>query len=159
MTDSLADALLLYERTGSLYALREINGWTSGFYMPKLSATVTQTVTTEVEIEPQLKAHLAAMVDTAIELQSQAKMLKEAIDVEKKKIFDTLELIGTDDLVIDDVKMKITRGTSTKLDLKKLYVQGITQAQIDMATVRKPKKAFVTVKHVNEPEESYDEPE
>lgn len=98
----------------------------------------------ELQLRPDVRAQLEAMISTWQELKFQEKLIAEQAGVEQSKIGKILADHGYDRVKIDDVNLEWHRGERTpkKLDVMTLLAQGVTQAQIEAATLDKPKKDY-----------------
>lgn len=105
---------------------------------------------TEVELDPEIAAVLVGRLDTYHELCAQRKILDEAIGEVKGEIGMDVLTSGYEALEIAGSKVTHVRGLTTSLDQKKLIAQGVTLAQIERATVTKPKKPYWLVTKVEE---------
>jgi len=106
----------------------------------KLTTTTEQR--TEVQLSPEVGAHLAAQLDTYHELCFQRKVLDAQIETEKEAIGATVLATGYEKLGIAKSIVTLVRGVTSKLDMAKLFAQGVTGAQVEAATVTKPKKPY-----------------
>jgi hypothetical protein len=110
---------------------------------PKQTVTTEQTVQTE--IRPEVAARLAALVSTLNEIKFEAGLLDEAMDIEKAKIFEILQTEGIDKVDVQGTGLAIVRGTSSRLDKVKFVQLGGSLAQLEAATIVKPKKPYLRV--------------
>jgi len=106
----------------------------------KLSTSIE--TRTEVELAPHTAAVLIANLDTYHDLVLQRKILDAAIDHAKETIGEMVTETGYEALAIASSKITLVRGVSSTLDKKKLLAMGVTLAQLDAATVVKPKKPY-----------------
>lgn len=108
--------------------------------MPRLS----QNQKTELELRPEVQARLNAMLDTYFAVKSQLEQEKAAIEA-----YCAEE--GVEKAKLEEASVYFSRGgTSTKLHKEKLIAQGVTLAQIEAATVTKPKKDSFTIRGKSE---------
>lgn len=107
-----------------------------------MNLTTEQTTRTEVQLAPEVGARLAASLDTYHELVTEKKILEAAIEVEKAAIGAVVLATGYEALGIANSRITYVRGVTTTLDKGKLIAQGVTLAQIEMATTTKPKKPY-----------------
>lgn len=106
---------------------------------------VTQTQTTEVELNTAIKEHLIGTLDTIKELVFQVEAINHQIDIEYLTVQSILEDAGVKKLNVNGTPISIVEGTTSRLDKKKLIAQGITQAMIEAATTTKPKKPYLLI--------------
>lgn len=112
--------------------------------MPKLTTELDTAVTLEPELSPELHARLEGSV-------LMHATLKDMIDTERATMQAILEEAGVSKAAVDGYTVSITSGgTSASLDKKKLVALGCTEAMIAMATTRKPKKSYLTVRKAGE---------
>lgn len=112
-----------------------------------------QTQTVEPEAAPTTEATLAvdlrATLDLNLDCLEKIRAGMVELEAQEAEVLGTLqavlETIGTDKIVFRGVPVQIIRGTSSKLDWKKLYALGVTEAMKQQATTTKPKKAYVLV--------------
>lgn len=117
----------------------------------KLSQTVESAVATEITVSPELLQKIESSL-------AMYDMYRQALDAEKTLINALLDEAGIKKVEAGDHVVYITAGgTSSSLDKKKLIAQGVTDAMIDAATTRKPKKPYMTIRKKSEKTESGDE--
>ena len=114
--------------------------------MPKLATEQT------IQIAPELQLELEAKLSTIELLLTDLDALQEQIDAEYKKFGAELDLH-------DLTKFKASNGTSaywnrggvsSRLVKEKLIAQGVTLAQIEAATVTKPKRDSFTIRRAKD---------
>jgi hypothetical protein len=110
--------------------------------MSKLETTIT----TEVEIAPEVQAHLAGVLSTYTDLKMQIDALTSQLDTEKAVIKLILEDAGVDSVKAFGYSLSIVKGTTSTLDKAKLKAQGVTEAMLLAATTVKPKKPYLSVR-------------
>lgn len=113
--------------------------------MPRLQTTVEATTTTEVELKPSVRRKLLAELRAYASLKEQRDALSEQMDTKKVAIGAIREATGEQSIALEGFKVTEVRGVSSKLDKKKLLLQGVTMAQIEAATTTSPKKPYELV--------------
>lgn len=93
---------------------------------------------------------LAPVLDTIAMLKEQRLVISELIDAETARVMDAMEEDAVESATIKDWSLAIVRGTTTKLNTLKLFAMGVTQAQLDDATERRPKKPYVRIGRVGQ---------
>lgn len=112
--------------------------------------TATTTVTTEVKLSPVLRKKVLAELKLFAELQTQQKVLAQAIRHGKDIIQRLFEGAGEMDalvqgVVADGFKMKYVTGTRTILDKGKLIDLGVTVEMLEEATIEKPTASYLKI--------------
>jgi hypothetical protein len=110
--------------------------------MPKVAPTVMTTTTQEVELKPALRRKLLTELEAYADLQMQEKLIRSAMDEHKAEITKLREMTGENSLSLEGFKTTWVTGTTSSLDKKKLIALGVTMAQIEEATVTKPRRGF-----------------
>jgi hypothetical protein len=98
-----------------------------------------------VIIAPKLRRRLLLDCKAYAGLKAQAADIKADMDALNASIESTREEIGETSVGLEGFKVTRVFGTTSKLDHKKLKAQGVTDAQIEAATVITPKKAYTLV--------------
>lgn len=111
--------------------------------MPKLATVTAQS--TEVTVEPKLRKRLVLGFKVYAGLKAELDALQAACDTAKAEIEACRVLVGVNSVAVDGFKATRVEGTTSRLDYKKLKAQGVTDAQIEAATVVTPKKPFTKV--------------
>lgn len=106
----------------------------------------------EVDLPADVAAHLVAQLGTYYELVDQRKILEFQIDALRNTIGIDVFTSGYEALQIAGSKVTLVRGVTNTLDKLKLYAQGVTQAQVERATVTKPKKPYWKITAAGEEE-------
>ena len=160
LTPSEEAAYALYARVkGTRFeeaALREINGWGSGYfkpedYVPRMSQTTEAKAAAETVIAPEVVARIEPILATYNELLLQRDLLDAQMDAEKQTIRDVLEEHGMARCKIAGQPIYIDRGTSTKIDWSRmLEIHGVTKAMKEDCTIRKPKKSSLVIRQAGE---------
>lgn len=113
---------------------------------PRVTAAPTiqvqATTTHTIKLQPTLKRKLLTELRAYAELDQQVKAIKHARDKHKDAVRTLRESTGEGSLTIEGFRITDVTGVSSTLDKKKLIAQGVTLAQIEAATVTKPKKAY-----------------
>ncbi len=105
----------------------------------------------ELELSPTIRRTLEACLSTYATLTADAKLLQEQADLEKSKIGKLLADHGYDRVKTDEFSLTWVRGSTTsKLEPNKLIAQGVTLAQLDAATVTKPRKDYFQIRGKSE---------
>lgn len=114
----------------------------------QLAAKSTPTVTTtkQVKLAPQLKKKLLVAMKEHAAIAAQIKVLEFAKKGKRDKVEDILvNEIGEESLSIDGYKATFISPIKTRLDKAKLIAQGVTMAQIEMATITTPGKSYTKI--------------
>lgn len=111
---------------------------------------VTTTVTTEITLTPALRKRALAELKLFAELQTQQKVLTQAMRKGKDIIQRLFEGAGEFDVlvqgvVLDGFKMKYVTGTRTILDKGKLIDLGVTVEMLEEATIEKPNAPYLKI--------------
>lgn len=129
--------------------------------MPKLTQTITAKATTTtvqaVSLRPRLRAELLNELRSYAVLKVEGDALQIAMDAHKARVREIRETTGEKGFEIEGFKITDVTGTSSRLDRKKLLKLGVTLAQIEEATVTKPKKSYEKITLPNEVDQSYEE--
>lgn len=112
--------------------------------MAKLQTTVT--ASTDVEIEPALRQKLVKRLAIFAKLDAEYELAKAKRDKEKLNIEGYFEQTEAKSIELEGLAT-ITRveGVTSSLDKKLFVQQGGTLAQLENATVTKPKKAYTLI--------------
>jgi hypothetical protein len=137
------------------FYLRRADLYREELNMPRQSQTQKTEAQPEIvaTLSPDAQIRVEAQLDTIKELKLQQDLIKQQMEIEKSVIFEILEDERVPKYESDGLVCKIVRGTSTKLNKLKLFAMGVTQAQLDDATDRKPKKPYLDVRAVGEKHE------
>lgn len=110
-----------------------------------------------LNLSPMQKEYLSAALSTYANLKFDVDALTHQMEIEKLTIGKVLEEAGIDKAALDEFNLCWVRGaTTSKLDIKKLIAQGVTMAQIEMATTVKPKKVHFRISGKSErPDDEY----
>lgn len=113
---------------------------------PDLESTTKQLA--ELDLAPRVVATIEARLSTYALLKSDLDVLKRQVDAEHDEIGRMFAEEGvTNARSATGAVLYWTRGARTRrLDLTKLIAQGVTTAQIEAATVDKPKKDAFTIR-------------
>lgn len=104
------------------------------------------TATTEVTVEPSLKKKLEQRLEVYRRLDAEFDKAKAALDKEAANIEGYFEQIGAGSVRVEGHAMLTeVKGTTSKLDKKLFVKQGGTLAQLENATITKPKKSYVLI--------------
>ena len=119
--------------------------------MPSLSTTIEATTTHEVKLAPQVKRKLK----TNLEMYTDLKLQRDAIDHAMKKHRETIEGvmkdIGEESIKLDGYTATVVSSTRKTLDKKKLMTLfGLTVDQLDQASTESTTKPYVKVTCPNE---------
>ena len=111
---------------------------------------VTTTVTTEITLTPALRKRALAELKLFAELQTQQKVLTQAMRKGKDIIQRLFEGAGEFDVlvqgvVLDGFKMKYVTGTRKMLDKGKLIDLGVTVEMLEEATIEKPNAPYLKI--------------
>lgn len=117
-------------------------------------------LTQAIEVYVEFNHHLAAELRSAIEqyagLKQQSDLLDQLMYEEKERIQAVLNEAGVDKASANGFHVAIVRGTTSKLDPKKLQAMGVTPAQLEMATTVKPKAPYLSVRKASEGKQDED---
>ena len=111
--------------------------------MPATSVTVTET--REVRLEPRLKKKLQTALKQYQAIKQQLEAVQHALDKQKDVIGSLRDETGETSIALDGFKITLVAGVTSKLDVKKLIANGVTQGQIKMSTVTKPSKPYTKI--------------
>lgn len=114
-----------------------------------MSPSLQQTEKTlaEIQLSDEIRARLDAYLSTYQDLNEQLAMIQDALGIEKSKIGKILADHGYNNVNTETFSLYWTRGShSSSLNKQKLIAQGVTLAQIEAATVSRPKKDFFTIR-------------
>lgn len=116
----------------------------------KLTATTSQTITTQVELSPKLLATVHAKALAIQRAQADMAALKDKIADYKSDIEAAFIEAGEANALMDGVEVngipvKMVCGTTSKLNKKRLVELGCSPAWLEEATEVVPKKAYVKV--------------
>jgi len=111
--------------------------------MPRLSATVT--TTTETSLDVQLQARLRALLSTYHTLKADFDLIEAQMDEEVEKMKAILDTEGVQKVVLDGVPLTIVGGESSSLDKLKFVELGGSLEMLADATVKKPKKKYLRI--------------
>ena len=111
---------------------------------------VTTTVTTEITLTPALRKRALAELKLFAELQTQQKVLTQAMRKGKDIIQRLFEGAGEFDVlvqgvVLDGFKIKYVTGTRKMLDKGKLIDLGVTVEMLEEATIEKPNAPYLKI--------------
>jgi hypothetical protein len=123
---------------------------------PSLSASVTTTAATEVELSPKLKLQLKAKLEEFADLRVQKKSIEQREEDIKLEIETLFADAGEYNALLEGVRVDtsygpvpvkvVTGGTSKKFDKKLLMKQHkLTIAQVDALYKTTPKADYVNV--------------
>lgn len=103
---------------------------------PSVSASTTATVSTtrEVRLTARQRNELRASLRIYAELSAQIKALELAKAKAKDKADQVREDLGEQSIELDGFTVTLVAPVRKKLNEKKLIAQGVTMAQIEMAT-------------------------
>lgn len=108
--------------------------------------------TLEPEAAVEISPELAHRVEASLAMYNMLSLQAEA---EKTMIIAMLEEAGiTKHAALDRLMYKTVGSTSTSLDKKKLVALGVSEATIEAATTRKPKKPYWTFRKAGEKDAS-----
>jgi dynactin complex subunit len=112
-----------------------------------MKLTTTITAEADIVIEPRVRARIETKLREYGKLEQQIDKLNEELEVLKADLVDLREITGYKALDLPGFgKITLVDGGTTKsLDKKKLLAQGVTMAQLEMATVEKPKKGHTLI--------------
>lgn len=101
----------------------------------------------ELELTPTQREYLEASLGTYADLKVDVENLTHLMDIEKQTIGQVLSEAGVDKARTDDFTMCWVRGSvSSTLDKKALLAAGVSLAQIEAATVTRPKKDYFQIR-------------
>ena len=122
-----------------------------------MSTTLETTQTTELEIKPELRAHLAALCATYKELKFDLDAIQHQMDIEKAAMWTILKEVGAEKVKIDGFSLNVIKGHTSKLDKVKFVELGGSLEQLDNATFKKPKRAYLDIDIPGVAKKTYDE--
>ena len=113
--------------------------------MPKLSTTAE--TEPDIELTEQQRAELVLNLSTYGKLLTQMDDLQADIEAQKAELNRLRDALGTNSIGIEKLGRVtlVTGGTTKRLMRKKLLANGVTLAQLEAATVEKPKKDYTLV--------------
>lgn len=97
-------------------------------------------------LEPALEARLHSALTQYTGIREQIAMLEELADEEKARMWAILDEAGASKTEQDGFSVSVVRGTSSKLDPKRLVALGVSEAMIASATVTTPKRPYLMVR-------------
>lgn len=107
-----------------------------------------------LELKPGLREQLEASLSTYADLKFDLDALEHLAGIERLTLGKLLEEAGIDKAKVDQFNLCWVRGgTTSSLDTKKLIAQGVTMAQIEAATITKPKKDYFQIRQSKESSE------
>lgn len=117
-----------------------------------MSPSLTQDVRTvaDLNISPSVREHLTALLSVYADLKFDLDAIQHQLDIEKMAIGHILEEQGIHTLKDGTFALTWVRGSMTsKLDPKKLIAMGVTTAQLDAATVIRPRRDYFQIRDTN----------
>ena len=122
-----------------------------------LKTMATVKTTKEVKLQPRVSAKLRLKLSSYQTLAEQIKALK----LQKKNLTADIGKLraetGEQSLSIDGFTITEVRGTTSKIDQKKLIELGCAAAWIEEATTRKPKRPYEKITCPGDEEDGDDE--
>lgn len=115
---------------------------------PKLTLQPHTTVTakSEVQLTPALRGKLEKRLRVFADLKAKFDLAKDALDREKRVLGGLREQTGEQSLTLEGYgTITEVRGTSKKLDKKKLVALGCALSWIEEATTESPKRPYELV--------------
>lgn len=113
--------------------------------MPRLEMDEAQEVVPTVQLEPMVEQQVRVALHEYQQAVEFAARAQDLADIRLKKVADALEESGEVGCVVDGIPMTWVFPTKSTLDKKKLLAQGVTFAQIEAATERRPTKEYFRV--------------
>lgn len=110
--------------------------------MPHLTTSITTTEKPVVTLKPRVRAQLLTELRHYADLHQQKKALEAAMDQAKTTIGALREATGETSLSLEGYTITQVAAVRAKLNVKKLIAQGVTVAQIEMATETIPSKPY-----------------
>lgn len=109
------------------------------------TTSITAIATTEIKLQPSLKAKLLTAIQLYLECGNKIRALKAGQAFQAKTIEDIQVDLGESSLDIDGYKSTIVAGTTKSLDKKKFVALGGRLDLLEAAMVEKPKKPYVRI--------------
>lgn len=104
-----------------------------------------------VELAPEQRLRLEALLANYLALETDADLINDLLDTEKQKLFELLDDEGVKDAIqMEGRTLKIVRGESSRLDKQKFVALGGNLEHLQLATIRKPKKAYLDIRKAGE---------
>lgn len=112
--------------------------------MSKLTTTVISRVSTtkNIELKTTTRNDLLLELRAYAELKREQTAIQKAMDGHRDSIGKLREETGEQSISLNGFIVTEIRGTITTLDKKKLIAQGVTVAQIEAATITRPKRSY-----------------
>jgi hypothetical protein len=112
--------------------------------MSKLTTTVISRVSTtkNIELKTTTRNDLLLELRAYAELKREQTAIQKAMDGHRDNIGKLREETGEQSISLNGFIVTEIRGTITTLDKKKLIAQGVTVAQIEAATITRPKRSY-----------------
>ena len=110
-----------------------------------MGLAVTVSTTQEVTLKPSVKAKLLRELHEYANAKQLLEIAQTKVDKHKAIVAAIREDIGEQSISLDGYTVTLVAGTKSKLDKGKLVAQGVSLAQIEMATVVSPSKAYVLI--------------
>ena len=116
----------------------------------RVGMSTTTTTTVEVKLKPATKKLVAQKLAEFLSIHSAIKELEE----DKRKLAKEVEAAYVADkeghaldagTQFENIKLKIVRGTTSKLDKKKFVSLGGSLATLERATTKSPRAAYLKV--------------
>ncbi len=112
----------------------------------KLAQKTEVSATQELVLEPALKTKLTQRLKLYTRLKAEYEAAKAKLDKEKLNIEGYFEQAGAQSITIEGhATLTEVRGVSSTLDKKRFVQQGGSLAQLENATILKPKKPYLLI--------------
>jgi len=105
----------------------------------------TTEATTIVELAPEVRARLEALLYNYQQLAAEFDILEEQLDIEVAAMKAIYDENGIKKAVIDGTPVSIVTGMSSSLDKLKFVELGGSLEQLNNATVKKPKRPYLRI--------------
>lgn len=110
-----------------------------------MTISLTTEPTVDIVLTPRQQQELRVAFQRYVQLKAKAEEAAAAVDGQKATLGRLRARIGEDSVGLDGFKVTLVQGTQSRLNKRKLRLVGVTQAQIDQATVTSPRKPYELV--------------
>ena len=110
-----------------------------------LTLTQTETIEPVVELTPRQQAAFRAAFAQYQRQKEAVEAAHAALDKCKETLGRLRMQVGEESVGLDGFKITLVQGVQSRLNKRKLRLVGVTQAQIEAATITSPKKPYELV--------------
>lgn len=111
-----------------------------------LQQTLIPTPEPDIELTPRQQQELRVAFQKYQQLKDAVEKATTSLSAQKESLGRLRARLGEDSIGLDGYRVTLVSGGTTKrLDKRKLMRLGVSQGQIEQATVEKPKKAYELV--------------